>query len=70
VVAQATVHGYTVAFWWAAAIFAAGAIVCRLVVRRGAPKLEPDASPALAVGHEGPPTTSQQITIPTADIQL
>ena len=55
VVAQATVHGYTVAFWWAAAIFAAGAIVCRLVVRRGAPKLEPDASPALAVGHEGFP---------------
>jgi hypothetical protein len=36
VVAQATVHGDTVAFWWAAAIFAAGAIVCGLVVRSGA----------------------------------
>jgi hypothetical protein len=48
VVAQATVHGYTVAFWCAAAIFAAGAIMCGLLLRSGAPKLEPDASPALA----------------------
>jgi hypothetical protein len=47
-VAQATVHGYTVAFWWAAAIFAAGAIACGLLLRSGAPKPEPDASPALA----------------------
>ena len=31
--AQATVHGYTVAFWWAAAIFAVGAIVCGLLLR-------------------------------------
>jgi EmrB/QacA subfamily drug resistance transporter len=51
VVAQATVHGYTVAFWWAAAIFAAGAIVCGLVLRSGAPKLEPDATPALAASN-------------------
>ena len=28
VVASATVHGYTVAFWWSAAIFLLGAIVC------------------------------------------
>jgi EmrB/QacA subfamily drug resistance transporter len=48
VVAQATVHGYTVAFWWAAAIFAGGAVACGLLLRSGAPKPEPDASPALA----------------------
>jgi hypothetical protein len=48
VVAQATVHGYTAAFWWAAAIFAAGAIVCSLLLRSGAPEPEPEASPALA----------------------
>jgi EmrB/QacA subfamily drug resistance transporter len=28
VVATATVHGYTVAFWWSAAIFVLGALVC------------------------------------------
>ena len=33
--AVATVHGYTTAFWWAAAIFAAGAAVCGLLLRRG-----------------------------------
>ena len=30
--ATATVHGYTVAFWWSAAIFAAGALVCGLLL--------------------------------------
>jgi hypothetical protein len=47
-VAKATVHGYTAAAWWAAAIFAAGAIVCGLLLRSGAPGPEPHASPALA----------------------
>jgi hypothetical protein len=44
--AQATVHGYTVAFWWAAAIFAVGAIVCGLLLRGGVPEPELEASPA------------------------
>jgi hypothetical protein len=29
----ATVHGYTVAFWWAAAIFAVGAVVCGVLLK-------------------------------------
>ena len=29
-------HGYTTAFWWSAAIFAVGAIVCGLLLRGGA----------------------------------
>jgi hypothetical protein len=33
--AQAAVHGYTTAFWWAAGILAAGAIVTRLLFERG-----------------------------------
>jgi EmrB/QacA subfamily drug resistance transporter len=41
VVASAAVHGYTTAFWWAAAIFAAGAVVCGLLLRSGAPALAP-----------------------------
>lgn len=49
VVAQATVHGYTVAFWCAAGIFAAGAIVCGLLLRSGPPQMEPEASPVQAV---------------------
>jgi EmrB/QacA subfamily drug resistance transporter len=28
VIAHATVHGYVVAFWWSAAIFVAGALIC------------------------------------------
>jgi EmrB/QacA subfamily drug resistance transporter len=48
VVAQATVHGYTDAFWWAAAFFAAGALACGLLLRGGAPQLGPDATPAFA----------------------
>ena len=31
----ALVHGYTTAFWWTAAIFAAGAVICGTLLRRG-----------------------------------
>jgi EmrB/QacA subfamily drug resistance transporter len=44
----ATIHGYTTAFWWAAAIFAAGAVVCGLLLRPGVQEVEPDAAPVLA----------------------
>jgi EmrB/QacA subfamily drug resistance transporter len=47
-VAQATVHGYTTAFWWGVAIFATGAIVCGLLIRSGAPQVDPVAEPVLA----------------------
>ena len=33
--AQAALHGYTVAFWWTAAIFAAGAVICGALLRSG-----------------------------------
>jgi EmrB/QacA subfamily drug resistance transporter len=46
--AEAAVHGYTTAFWWAAAIFAAGAIVCGLLLRSGAPSLGPAVEPVPA----------------------
>jgi EmrB/QacA subfamily drug resistance transporter len=44
-VAQATVHGYTTAFWWGVAIYAVGAVACGLLLRSGAPRFEPDPSP-------------------------
>jgi hypothetical protein len=31
----ALVHGYTTAFWWTAAIFAASAVICGTLLRRG-----------------------------------
>jgi hypothetical protein len=34
-VGLALVHGYTTAFWWSAAIFAAGAVICGTLLRRG-----------------------------------
>jgi MFS family permease len=33
--AAAAVHGYTTAFWWTAGMFAAGAVVCGTLLRRG-----------------------------------
>ena len=33
--AQAALHGYTVAFWWTAGIFAAGAVICGALLRSG-----------------------------------
>jgi MFS family permease len=47
-VAQAAVHGYTTAFWWAAAIFAIGAVASALLLRAGAPELDPEAELVLA----------------------
>jgi hypothetical protein len=31
----AAIHGYTMVFWWCTGIFAAGAIVCGALLRRG-----------------------------------
>ncbi|NUP52984.1 MAG: MFS transporter [Catenulispora sp.] len=46
--AGAAVHSYVVAFWWAAAIFAAGAVVCGLILKGGKPDpADPDAAPAV-----------------------
>jgi len=45
---QAAVHGYTTAFWWSAAIFAIGAIVCGLLLRPGVQAVDPAAEPVLA----------------------
>jgi predicted MFS family arabinose efflux permease len=46
--AQAAVHGYTTAFWWSTAIFAAGAIVCGLLMRPGTQQVDPAVEPVLA----------------------
>ena len=47
-VAQAAVHGYTTAFWWAAGIFAIGAIASALLYRPGVPVVDPAAEPVMA----------------------
>jgi EmrB/QacA subfamily drug resistance transporter len=44
----AEVHSYTIAFWWAAGLFAAGAVVAAILFRRGAP-----AAPASEVSSSG-----------------
>ena len=43
-VQQSLVHGYAVGFWWTAGIFAAGAVVCGTLLRRG--PLYPRQAPA------------------------
>jgi EmrB/QacA subfamily drug resistance transporter len=47
-VAQATVHGYSTAYFWAAGIFALGAIVAAVLFRPGVRVLDPAAEPVLA----------------------
>jgi len=46
----ALVHGTTMVFWWCAALFATGAVICGALLRRGpltrpAPRTRPPASP-------------------------
>ena len=46
--ADAAIHSYTVAFWWAAGIFAFGAIVCGLILKPGKPDpADPNADPVV-----------------------
>ena len=49
--AQAAVHGDTTAFAWAAAIFAAGAVIAAAVFERGTRALTVDAATAPATAH-------------------
>lgn len=48
VTALAAVHGYTVAFWWAAGIFAVGAVLAGTLLRSGVPVRQAGAAPVLA----------------------
>jgi len=60
--ASAAVHGYTTAFWWAAAIFAGGAIICGSLLRRGPLTAQdataPEAEAPPAARHEEAPATA------------
>jgi MFS family permease len=49
-VAHAAVHGYTTAFWWAAGIYAVGAIVCASLLTKRSREVVPAAEVALAHG--------------------
>lgn len=40
----ATIHGYTVAFWWAAGLFGVGAIVTFFMLESGAPEYESEVA--------------------------
>jgi EmrB/QacA subfamily drug resistance transporter len=53
-VALAQVHSYTTAFWWAAAMFAAGSLLAALLFRRGAP-----VAGASVAGAAPSPTAAQ-----------
>lgn len=43
----ATIHGYSVAFWWAAAFFGVGAVVTFFMLESGVPELEGDLIPLI-----------------------
>jgi EmrB/QacA subfamily drug resistance transporter len=43
----AQIHSYTTAFWWSAAIFAVGGLICGALLRPGAKAADPNAAPAV-----------------------
>ncbi|MEV5843499.1 MFS transporter [Streptomyces sp. NPDC051985] len=47
VLAQASLEGYSTAYWWSAALFAAGLIISVLLYRRGAPVHNPESAPTV-----------------------
>jgi hypothetical protein len=49
VTAHAQLHSYSTAYWWAAAFFAVGFVLCTALYRPGAPSLAPDAPAAVHV---------------------
>ena len=59
-VQQSLVHGYIVGFWWTAAIFAAGAVVCGTLLRRG--PLYPRQARGAAAPTAAEPTAAQAQT--------
>jgi EmrB/QacA subfamily drug resistance transporter len=48
--AHAAVHGYTTAFWWAAGIYAAGAVICSALLTKHSRAMAVAAEPAFAHG--------------------
>ncbi|WP_210593049.1 MFS transporter [Streptomyces sp. GESEQ-35] len=47
VVAQAGLEGYSTAYWWSAAFFAAGLVISVILYRRGVPAQDPGAAPVV-----------------------
>ena len=45
--AGATIHGYAVAFWWAAGLFGFGAVMSFILLESGVPELEGDLVPLI-----------------------
>ncbi|MFF3501553.1 DHA2 family efflux MFS transporter permease subunit [Streptomyces sp. NPDC003247] len=46
-IGRSALESYSTAYWWSAAFFAAGMIICGLLFRRGKPAHDPDATPAV-----------------------
>jgi EmrB/QacA subfamily drug resistance transporter len=58
--AAAAVHGYTTAFWWTAAIFAGGGIICGMILRWGPLTRQPQArQPDGRAGQRQMPAAAQ-----------
>jgi EmrB/QacA subfamily drug resistance transporter len=47
--ANAAIHSYTVAFWWAAAIFAIGAVLAAITLRPGIAAIDPESADRVVI---------------------
>jgi EmrB/QacA subfamily drug resistance transporter len=45
--ANALLHSYSTAFWWASGILIVGGVLCGLILRRGVPVQDPSADPVI-----------------------
>jgi EmrB/QacA subfamily drug resistance transporter len=49
VLANAAIHSYTTSFWWAAGIFALGAVISAIVLRPGLPAFNPESAASVVL---------------------
>jgi hypothetical protein len=66
--AAAAVHGYTTAFWWTAAIFAAGGVICGTILRWG--PLTATTRPARRDSTHSPPARTPAAVTPVSGRRL
>jgi EmrB/QacA subfamily drug resistance transporter len=69
--AAAAVHGYTTGFWWTAAFFACGAVICGSLLRWGPLSRQADragapSTTAVAIGLDGARTDGDAVYAPEA----
>jgi MFS family permease len=63
----AAIHGYTTVFWWCTGIYAAGALICGTLLRRGALPLH-EGAPAAEPSRQAEATQSGELSLQAEEV--